>query len=44
MKTIIIDPGHGGNDPGATYQGYQEKYFNLSIALKVRDYLLKKMN
>lgn len=37
----MIDPGHGGADPGATYQGYQEKKFNLSIALKVRDYLLQ---
>ncbi|MFG6115357.1 N-acetylmuramoyl-L-alanine amidase [Halobacillus sp. MO56] len=41
MKKIIIDPGHGGNDPGATYKSYEEKQFNLSIALKVRDYLLK---
>ncbi|GGC75005.1 hypothetical protein GCM10007216_02020 [Thalassobacillus devorans] len=41
MKKIIIDPGHGGNDPGATYKSYEEKNFNLSIALKVREYLLK---
>ncbi|WP_456273006.1 N-acetylmuramoyl-L-alanine amidase [Bacillus sp. AK031] len=41
MTTIVIDPGHGGNDPGATYRNFQEKNYNLSIALKVRDYLQK---
>ncbi|WP_394217526.1 N-acetylmuramoyl-L-alanine amidase [Halobacillus trueperi] len=35
MKTVVIDAGHGGSDPGATYQEYQEKTFNLSIALNV---------
>ncbi|NQD65534.1 sporulation protein [Bacillus haikouensis] len=39
MKTIIIDPGHGGSDPGATYKGNEEKTLNLLTALKVRDYL-----
>ncbi|MYL19525.1 sporulation protein [Halobacillus litoralis] len=39
MKTIVIDPGHGGTDPGAVYMGYQEKTFNLSIALNVQRYL-----
>ncbi|MBN8234798.1 N-acetylmuramoyl-L-alanine amidase [Halobacillus kuroshimensis] len=39
MKTIVIDPGHGGTDPGAVYRGYQEKTFNLSIALNVQRYL-----
>ncbi|WP_335871111.1 hypothetical protein [Bacillus sp. 2205SS5-2] len=24
MKTIIIDPGHVGNDPGATFQSPKE--------------------
>ncbi|WP_421382188.1 N-acetylmuramoyl-L-alanine amidase [Bacillus salacetis] len=44
MTTIVIDPGHGGNDPGATYRNAQEKNYNLSIALKVRDYLQKNHN
>ncbi len=35
MKTIVIDPGHGGDDTGATYRGYKEKDFNLSIASRV---------
>lgn len=39
MTKIVIDPGHGGSDSGAVNGNYQEKNFNLSIALKVRDYL-----
>ena len=32
-KSIIIDPGHGGEDPGATAcNGVQEKYLTLSTA------------
>jgi len=39
-KTIIIDPGHGGFDPGKTgTTGVHEKEINLNIALKLRDYL-----
>ncbi len=35
-KTIVIDPGHGGEDPGAIGKyGTQEKYVNLSISKKV---------
>ncbi len=38
---IVIDPGHGGTDPGALSASseYYEKDINLSIALKVRDLL-----
>lgn len=32
-KSIIIDPGHGGTDPGATGFGIQEKAWNLRIGL-----------
>ncbi|WP_074011071.1 N-acetylmuramoyl-L-alanine amidase [Numidum massiliense] len=39
MTKIVIDPGHGGTDPGATNGSHQEKTFTLAIALKVRDYL-----
>ncbi|WP_226579636.1 N-acetylmuramoyl-L-alanine amidase [Halobacillus litoralis] len=35
MKIVVIDAGHGGTDPGAIYQGNQEKTFNLAIALNV---------
>ncbi|MDD6194841.1 MAG: N-acetylmuramoyl-L-alanine amidase [Lachnospiraceae bacterium] len=34
-KTIIIDPGHGGFDPGAVYGDRREKDDNLRLALAV---------
>lgn len=37
-KEVVIDPGHGGPDPGATgIGGIVEKTVNLSIGLKLRD-------
>jgi N-acetylmuramoyl-L-alanine amidase len=39
-KLVIIDPGHGGNDPGAMGPtGVQEKDIVLAVAKKVKDYL-----
>ncbi len=39
-KTIVIDPGHGGNDPGAIGPtGYTERAANWKIALKLRSLL-----
>ncbi|MFA7115758.1 MAG: N-acetylmuramoyl-L-alanine amidase [Bacteroidales bacterium] len=35
IKTIVIDPGHGGKDPGCIKGKYQEKDIVLSVALKV---------
>lgn len=32
---VAIDPGHGGRDPGAVYEGRQEKDDNLDLALAV---------
>lgn len=32
---IILDPGHGGSDPGATYNGRQEKDDALKLAMAV---------
>lgn len=32
VKTIVIDPGHGGKDPGAINNGIKEKDFNLDVA------------
>lgn len=32
---IVIDPGHGGSDWGATYEGRKEKDDNLNLALAV---------
>ncbi|MFW5959867.1 MAG: N-acetylmuramoyl-L-alanine amidase [Chitinivibrionales bacterium] len=43
IQTIVIDPGHGGKDPGAIGQnGTMEKDVVLSIARKLRDALEKK--
>lgn len=33
VKSIIIDPGHGGTDPGANGFGVREKDWNLRISL-----------
>lgn len=32
---ILVDPGHGGNDPGATRKGLQEKEIVLDVARRV---------
>ncbi|MBQ3104814.1 MAG: N-acetylmuramoyl-L-alanine amidase [Lachnospiraceae bacterium] len=39
MAKVIIDPGHGGWDNGAQYQGRREKDDNLNIALAVGNIL-----
>ncbi|SDH18699.1 N-acetylmuramoyl-L-alanine amidase [Alteribacillus persepolensis] len=38
-KTIVIDAGHGGHDPGAQANGLVEKNVVLSVALSVEDLL-----
>ncbi|OAB40427.1 N-acetylmuramoyl-L-alanine amidase family protein [Paenibacillus antarcticus] len=44
-KVVVIDPGHGGSDPGTTsITNKYEKNFNLSLALKVQELLLKEPN
>ena len=40
-KIILIDPGHGGNDNGATYNGILEDEINLSVALLLQESLLE---
>ena len=37
IKTVVIDPGHGGKDPGAISRNgkYREKNITLSVALKL---------
>ncbi|MGH2350121.1 MAG: N-acetylmuramoyl-L-alanine amidase, partial [Chloroflexota bacterium] len=38
-KTIAVDPGHGGRDPGAVHHGLHEAEVNLAIALELRPFL-----
>jgi N-acetylmuramoyl-L-alanine amidase len=38
-KTILVDPGHGGIDPGAIQGGVQEKDVVLNVSLLLRDKL-----
>ena len=40
LRTVVIDPGHGGGDGGAVgYSGSIEKDLNLDISLKLKDVL-----
>ncbi|MBQ5353538.1 MAG: N-acetylmuramoyl-L-alanine amidase [Alistipes sp.] len=43
VKVIVIDAGHGGAFPGASYGGYAEKNINLQIALKLGGMIEKNM-
>jgi len=40
---IVIDPGHGGRDPGALGSFSKEKNINLAIALKTGEYIEKNL-
>lgn len=39
-KLIIIDPGHGGSDPGAQRAGYSEKNLALDMAKRLQTILI----
>ncbi len=39
LKTIVIDAGHGGHDPGCSGSGSREKHLALGIALKLAEYM-----
>jgi len=39
LKTICLDPGHGGKDPGNRLPGRQEKDYTLRLAQELRDQL-----
>ena len=41
---IVIDPGHGGRDPGALGSFSQEKNINLAIAMKTGEYLTRNLD
>lgn len=38
-RVIVVDPGHGGWDPGAVVNGTEEKTLVLAIALKLKEVL-----
>ncbi|QJB55865.1 N-acetylmuramoyl-L-alanine amidase [Pseudodesulfovibrio sp. zrk46] len=42
VRTIMIDPGHGGKDPGAVSNGLREKDVNLRFAKILGDMLQEK--
>lgn len=43
LRTVVIDPGHGGHDPGAIskYSKLSEKAINLDIALRLGELIEK---
>ncbi len=43
VRTIVIDPGHGGNDYGARAFGMQEADLTLDIAQRVRTMLVRSL-
>jgi N-acetylmuramoyl-L-alanine amidase len=40
-KVIVVDPGHGGSNPGAVENNTRETDNNLAVSLKLRDKLTK---
>lgn len=41
LKTVVIDPGHGGKDPGAIGSDVQEKELVLKLGLRLGEYIEK---
>ena len=41
VKTVVIDAGHGGHDPGCLGSKTKEKDINLAISLKLGEYIEK---
>jgi N-acetylmuramoyl-L-alanine amidase len=41
-RTIVIDPGHGGKDPGAVLGNNQEKTAVLAVGLHLKDFLISR--
>ncbi len=44
LDTVVIDPGHGGKDPGATAHGLQEKDVVLDVAHELGDYIENRLD
>lgn len=43
VKRIVLDPGHGGKDPGAMANGLKEKDVVLELAIKLKPILEKQL-
>jgi N-acetylmuramoyl-L-alanine amidase len=41
LRSVCIDPGHGGNDPGASNSAISEKDLNLQVGLLLESLLLQ---
>ncbi len=41
VLTVVIDPGHGGIDPGAQHGDQEEKHLMLAMARELKDHLLR---
>ena len=41
ILTVVIDPGHGGIDPGAQHGNQEEKHLMLAMARELKDHLLR---
>ncbi len=39
IRTIVVDAGHGGHDPGTSHYGLREKHLALDIAKRLRAHL-----
>lgn len=43
IKRVVIDPGHGGKDPGCVYKGMYEKNITLDISRRLAQVLRSKL-
>lgn len=41
VRTVVLDPGHGGHDRGAVNRYAPEKHYNLDLCRRIRPYLTK---
>ncbi|MFB6230816.1 MAG: N-acetylmuramoyl-L-alanine amidase [Salinibacter sp.] len=44
LDTVVIDPGHGGKDPGAMAHGLKEKNIVLDVAHRLGDYIENRLD
>src|SRR4030095_4186950 len=43
VSRIVIDPGHGGRDPGTIAKGLTEAALTLDVALRLQKLLMKEL-